>query len=265
MNDYSEQIKIPSDFFAKTLKEYQDWRFAWFRETVQNAADAGATCIDFTIEAIDDNKIKLSVTNNGCGMDSQTLRKGLLTLGGSVKDHLIQAKEQTIGGYGYAKHIILFAHQHYQIHTRDCLVSGEGSQYAIEPADDYLEGTYISVILRKVSPMAGFKRSCRTLVNEYQSDIKITLNGEVLPSRRDQYDYQIETGLGQLQFSEEESSDVTLWIRMRGLPMFHYYLFHSGQRGFVGTLDLKGEPTELLTANRDGLNFKSSGELKFTV
>ena len=110
--DYSEQIKIPSDFFAKALKEYQDWRFAWMRETIQNSADAGATQIDFQIESINEEQIKLSVTDNGCGMDITTLRKGLLTLGGSIKDSA--ANEQAIGGYGYAKHIILFAHQQYQ-------------------------------------------------------------------------------------------------------------------------------------------------------
>ncbi len=257
--DYSEQIKIPSDFFAKTLKEYQDWRFAWFRETIQNAADAGATQIDFQVESINEDKIKLSVTDNGCGMDITTLRKGFLTLGGSIKDSI--ANEQGIGGYGYAKHIILFAHQQYQIHSRDCLVSGEGSQYAIEAADDYLHGTHISVILNKDSPVASFTRNCRRLVKVYQTSIKITLNDEELLSQQDNYDYQVKTNLGLLQFSEEDESDVTLWIRMRGLPMFNYYLYNSGYRGLSGTLDLKGEPTELLTANRDGLNFKSSGEL----
>ncbi len=257
--DYSEQIKIPSDFFAKALKEYQNWRFAWIRETIQNSADAGATQIDFQIESINEEQIKLSVTDNGCGMDITTLRRGFLTLGGSIKDTV--ANEQAIGGYGYAKHIILFAHQQYQIHSRDCLVSGAGSQYAIEPADDYFHGTHISVILNQDSPVAGFTRNCRRLVKVYQTIIKITLNGEELQSQQDNYDYQVETKLGLLQFSEEDESDVTLWIRMRGLPMFNYYLYSSGQRGLSGTLDLKGEPTELLTANRDGLNFKSSGEL----
>jgi len=257
--DYSEQIKIPSDFFAKTLKEYQDWRFAWFRETIQNAADAGATQIDFQVVVVSEEQIKLSVTDNGCGMDIKTLRKGLLTLGGSIKDNT--SNHGAIGGYGYAKHIILFAHQQYQIHSRDCLVSGAGCQYAIEPADDYLKGTFISVILDKKASIAGFTRSCRRLVKAYQTSIQITLNDEVLLSQEDNFNYQIKTSLGLLQFSEEEESDIMLWIRMRGLPMFSYHLYSSGQRGLRGTLDLMGEPTELLTANRDGLNFQSSSEL----
>ena len=262
MNDYSEQITIPSDFFAKTLKEYQDWRFAWFRETVQNSADAGASKIDFSIESVDvddGNSIQLTVTDNGCGMDMTTLREGFLTLGGSIKSE--STNKQAIGGYGYAKHIILFAHQHYQIKTKQLMVSGEGSQYVIEPVESSLAGTQITVKLANTGSLAVLLRKCRLLVQHYQTDIQFTLNGKMLNSQSEDYEYHIGTDLGHLQFSEEDDSDVMLWIRMQGLPMFQYYLMSSGQKGFSGTLDLTGEPTELLTANRDGLNFKFSSQL----
>ncbi len=262
MNDYSEQIRIPSDFFIKTLKEYKDWKFAWFRETIQNSVDAGATQIDFMIESVNENtQIKLSVTDNGCGMNMTTLRNGLLTLGGSIKEKSVTIKEHFIEGYGYAKSIILFAHQQYQIHTRDLLVSGEGKKYVIEPADDYLCGTYISVLLKKVSPIAGFNKCCRRLVREYQTDLKITLNGKALQTQHCRYEHQLETTLGLLRFSEEKSNEVILCITIHGLPMFNYYLYDSGSRGLSGSLDLKGKVTELLTANHEALNLNATAAL----
>ncbi len=251
----TEHVCIPSEFFAKTLKEYQDWRFAWFRETAQNAADAGATRIDFTV-APQDAALVLSVTDNGSGMDEATLRQGLLTLGGSVKPDA-----PVIGGYGYAKHIILFAHRRYRIRTRDLNVSGAAGAFHIEYSAPWTNGTRIEVWLDG-QPADEFSKACRTLAQHFETDIRLTLDGKLLRAKRQRRrDYAADTPLGTLRFVETDDSSVTLWVRSRGLPMFRYHVGHSGHRGVEGSLDLKGPPTDYLTSNRDGLTYRARGQL----
>jgi hypothetical protein len=250
----TEHVLIPSEFFAKTLKEYQNWRFAWFRETAQNAADAGATRIDFVVEQLD-TELVLSVADNGTGMDEPTLRQGLLILGGSVKPD-----EPVIGGYGYAKHIILFAHRGYRIHTRDLDVSGAAGAFRIEQTDQWTLGTRIEVWLQD-QVEEDFCEACRTLAQNFETDVRLTLNGKTLRAKKRRHDYTVDTPLGTLRFSENDTSAVTLWVRIRGPAMFRYHVGHSGHRGFDGTLDLTGEPTEYLTSNRDGLTYRARAQL----
>lgn len=261
MNDYSEHIQLPSDFFSKTLKEYRNWRFAWFRETIQNAADAGATQIDFTITELK-SALKLTVQDNGHGLDKRSLTEGLLTLGGSIKQQVSQKEDKTIGGFGYAKHIILFAHQQYQIDTQGLRVSGTGIQYAVTESSEYLKGTKISVFIDKTATKSELINYCRHLIRNYQTNIKFSVNSRAVRTSFTVHEFEFDTELGRLRFSEEESNDVIFWIRVHGLPMFKYHLINRVQKGFFGTLDLEGEPTELLTANRDGLNQQASDQLK---
>ncbi len=264
MNDHSELIDIPSDFFSKTLKEYRNWHFAWFRETVQNSSDAGASQIDFTITELK-HSIKLTVQDNGHGLNKKSLTEGLLTLGGSIKQKVSQNENKTIGGFGYAKHIILFAHQQYQIDTQDLRVSGTGIQYAITSSTEFLEGTKISVYIDKTATETELINYCKHLIRNYQTSIKFSLNNRAVRTSFAEYEYDFDTELGRLQFSEEESHDVTFLIRVHGLPMFSYHLINRVQKGFNGTLDLKSGSTELLTANRDGLNHDASEQLELLI
>jgi len=252
MSDYNEQVQIPSDFFTKSLKEYQDWRVAWFRETIQNAMDAKATRIDFTIKKTKQS-IQVTVTDNGCGMDRATLLKGFLTLGGSNKEKNNDCSP--IGGFGYAKHIILFAHQSYQICTQDYIVTGQGNHYSMEKAGRNITGTRITVTLNPSENIQVLKQCCREFVKNTQTAIPITLNKKHLPTNTQSYSYHTDTVLGPLHFSEPiRQRDMNLWVRIQGLPMFRYALNDTIQKGLVGILDLDGKPTELLTANRENFN-----------
>ena len=243
----SEQICIPDDFFVKTLREYSDWRFAWFREVTQNAADAGATRIAFAIHAAD-GKVILSATDNGSGMDEATLRTGLLTLGGSVKD-----TATPIGGFGYAKHVILLAHRAYQVRTRDLVVTGRGGHYSLQRnCRPWVSGTQVQVEVADDRP-EPLQQACVTLGRNARLGVTLTLNGRALRRGPGRYDYTTDTDLGTLRFSEDDDSTVSVWVRMGGLPMFRYYVGHCGERGLFGVLDLAGGPTDVLTANRDGL------------
>jgi len=256
-----EQINIPSDFFSNALKEYQDWQFSWFREVLQNALDAGAKNVGFSIKKVNDT-IELSVKDDGCGMTLQTLKQGFLTLGGTIKQTNKKSSDTTIGGYGYAKHIILFAHQQYEIETQNLIVAGKGIHYQIKEHADYYKGTKITVLLRQKTSINQLKDCCRLLIKQATNNIQIMLNEKVIRANTLSHDYEINTVLGNLQFSEiEEYSDIELWIRMKGLPMFRYYIENSGQKGLMASLDLTGKPTELLTTNRDGLTLKASETL----
>ncbi len=261
MTDNYEHVHIPNDFFSKTLKEYQNWYSAWFRETAQNACDAGATQIDFSIIE-QKNSIKLIVKDNGHGLSQNSLINGLLTLGGSIK----QKVDKSIGGFGYAKHIILFAHHKYQITTQEFQVTGSGIHYTIKSTNEFLKGTEITVQMDKIIKQSELKQYCRQLIRHYQTDIRFSLNGKTIRSAFCEYDFDFETDLGRLQFSEEEGeNDVSIWIRVNGLPMFRYQAINRCHKGCIGTLDLSGHTTELLTTNRDALNYEASEALDLLI
>jgi len=248
---YDQQVSIPTDFFTKTLKEYQDWRMVWFRETIQNAMDAKATQIAFSIKKIKQS-IQLSVSDNGCGMDINRLRNGFLTLGGSIKT---RNNLNPIGGFGYAKHIILFAHQHYQITTQDNLVTGQGNQYTIDRASQPFKGTKIAVTLHPTEDINVLKQCCQELVSHTRTTVKIFLNDKCLTTDTHSYTYHAETALGSFHFCESiKPRDMRVWVRIQGLPMFRYALNNMAQKGLNGVLDIQGKPTDWLTSNRESLN-----------
>lgn len=69
---------------------------AFVRELVQNAIDAGASCIEVRAELASGDLATFSVSDDGCGMDRATIEGPLLTLFSSSKEGV----EGAIGRYG---------------------------------------------------------------------------------------------------------------------------------------------------------------------
>lgn len=258
---YSQNVKLPNDFFKKDKNSYSDWTFAFFREIIQNSKDAGADCIDFNIFKNQDNDSEVIVEafDNGKGMTKDILINVLLSLGGSLKD------EGSIGGFGYAKIILFFSHLSYEIKTQNHIIKGMGGSYEYYESSDYIKGTHIKVTLENKYPSSNsnLERKLQSVLDfsSFDKKINFTLNGNKLSYDNIKYDYSFNTNLGKVNFKDNFESYSSLWIRVDGLAMFEHSIWTSNKSNFVGTLDLSMNSTEVMVSNRDSLLSKYSVSL----
>ena len=259
----SRQVQVPHSYFRKAKSEYADWRWAMIREFIQNSYDAQATIIDFRLTVNDRDAIELSVDDDGIGMDRDTLKNVLLCMGGSKKP------EGAIGGFGYAKAILFFAHQSYTIRTKGLKVEGNGGEYRLSTANTAISGTQITVELDDDSDLfddwreriEGYVSACYM---EYATGrpVTIRLNEEELPQNNDRtYDYYLQTPAGALWYNEvPDDCRSEFVVSVSGLPMFtETFYSRTNQSSLVGGIELESG-SAVLTANRDGFN-SETGDL----
>lgn len=255
------KVELPSSYFAKGKLEYNNWKLAWFREAIQNSSDAGASRIDFTIENNPENDklIKVVCKDNGKGMDSDTLLNVFLCLGGSKKD------EGATGGFGYAKVLLAFAHDHYTISTRNILCEGSGGNYTWKEVEENTEGVSLEVHMdRSDTSVWELENALDTIVrNSNMPHLSITLNGREIGASKEKLPYSKNTSLGMLSFRDNPGnySRSSLWVRMNGLAMFTFSLYSQANTSFEGYLELEGRSIDVLTSNRDSLSNEKSREL----
>lgn len=249
------QVALPSTYHSKEKLAYADWRFAWFREALQNEHDAGATRIDFSVSEHPENPklVRVICHGNGHGMDQERLFKHFLTMGGSQKG------EGSIGGFGYAKVILAFAHEHYEIETQGLHVKGEGSNYRWSSGHATLPGVRLTVDMnRDESDTWTLTDGLRRLLanSRLPDSLVVTLNGEVQNTQAQTMPYKTSTALGHLSFKDQPHgySSSVLWVRIRGMAMFQHRVYNGSGTAFEGYLDLEGDSKSLLTSNRDSLN-----------
>ena len=261
---YSQSVSVPHSFFKKAKKEYASWKFAFFRELLQNSIDAGAKNINVSIQRKNNNDVFIEFVDDGKGMSKNTLVNAFLALGGSEKNI-----ETDIGGFGYAKTLILFAHKEYEIQTRNNNVKGCGGQYNIEQTSESFNGTRVSVLMSKKDDLDDYNIVTETnMVDELKdviaySDLKVSicLNGEEINNKPTKEDYSYNTPIGKLHFSDDTDGCVSyLWVRINGLAMFSHSVYSETESCFKGYIDLTKKPTEVLTSNRDALKGQSRRE-----
>lgn len=249
-NLIASQVKVPQEFFAKSKLEYSDWRWAFFRELIQNAYDAGATEIFFDLELSSIGTIKILCCDNGCGMNKDVLQNVLLALGGSKKP------DGSIGGFGYAKSLLFFAHKRYSVRTGHWLVDGIGGEYEMRQQPTSILGTAIEVEMESEGySLEVFKEK----LSRYASYLmlprvmKLYMNSVELKTRFNDFEYSVPTALGDFSFKEVNETASSVVIAVRGLPMFVQRIWSTSSVGFSGLLELSGDSLDLLTANRDAL------------
>ncbi len=257
----SRQVQVPHSYFRKAKSEYADWRWAMIREFIQNSYDAQATTIDFRLTVNDSDAIELSVDDDGIGMDRDTLENVLLCMGGSRKP------EGAIGGFGYAKAILFFAHQSYTIHTRNLRVEGNGGEYRLSEEGAVVAGAQITVELDDDSDLSDEWRErivhyAAACYMEYATGrpVTIRLDGEELPQNNDSaYDFYVQTPLGTVWYNEEpDNCRSEFVVFVSGLPMFtEAFYSRTNQSALVGGIELESGSARL-TANRDGFNAQTS-------
>ena len=97
------------------------------RECLQNSLDAIAKAIklgqitqDEAYVNIDVDGNDLIIEDNGIGMDIQTLHEKFLSLGGTTK-----GDEDSVGGFGIAKAVILGCGDGFKVETQDNIFTSE--------------------------------------------------------------------------------------------------------------------------------------------
>lgn len=249
------QVQLPHAYFQKAKTEYADWRWAMIREFIQNSYDAQAAHIAFELEINDNSRLELVVADDGTGMDQDTLENVLLCMGGSRKP------VGAVGGFGYAKAILFFAHTAYTIETRNLRVEGSGGEYTLHHEPTAIVGTRIMV---EMDNEAGSLQMWRERIQAYVSNcymeyatgrpVSILLDGSLLLQNNDGiYEFCVPTLLGSLWYNEEKDSRRSGFIvAVDGLPMFVEPFYSDTHRmALVGGID-PDAGSSVLTANRDG-------------
>lgn len=253
MNE-ARQVQVPHSYFQKAKSEYSDWRWAVIREFIQNSYDAQAATIDFRLFVNVAGRIELHVDDDGTGMDHDTLENVLLCMGGTRK------LEGSIGGKGWAKGLLFFAHHGYTIRSRDLQVEGSGGEYRLTTVSASITGTAITVELADES---GLLDAWRERIKAYVAEcfmecitsraVTLRLDGQVLPQNNDGiYDFAVVTPLGEVWYDEVHSRRSELVVTVAGLPMFVETVYSSAsQSALSGCMELSAG-SAVLTANRDG-------------
>ncbi len=247
-------VQLPHSFFAKEKRSYNNWKIAWFREAIQNALDAGAKNIDFQIISDSENdSFRVVCQDDGKGMDEDTLINVFLKMGGSKKS------DGSIGGFGYAKVLLAFAHKGYSIETNNILLQGEGGNYTWGSTSSTTKGVRIQVdMLTEDSGVNSMEDALRTIVrnSNLKPNVSITLNNEKLVCTQEPFPYKKSTELGVLSFKDQPHgySSSNLWVRMNGLAMFKLSMWSNNSSAFEGCIELEGSSLDLLTSNRDSMS-----------
>lgn len=239
------EIRIGAGFFSSAIKDYEDWMEKWWREAIQNAVDAGATEVECTTLALPDGTFRIACSDNGKGMDEDTILTKFLVLGATTK-----IVGGTTGGFGKAKELLLLPWLKWSIHSRTTQVNGEGIEYQVSQAPAR-SGTELAVIMPadKTTTEAAaisFISKC------YIPKVRFTVNGR---------DVKADLEPGELVDDWDGKADVyhnpgvqlsnsQMLVRTGGLYSFGIWL-SSGVPG-VMIVELKGRSVDLLTANRDG-------------
>jgi hypothetical protein len=259
---YDSQVQVPHEYYAKSKREYSDWRWAFFRELFQNSYDSGATEFRFQIRTEENGDIMISCADNGCGMNEDVLRNVLFKLGGSLK------ADGSVGGFGYAKVLLFFAHQSFVVCTKDLLVQGSGGSYSIRKSPTYINGTSVCVRMKNegwTQQMFADKMRSYFSYCALQRDVLVTLNDEVVPTRFTEFEFATQTALGDFSFKEIENGTSKVVVAVRGLPMFVHHVWSTASVGFVGLLEVAGDSLDVLTANRDSLKGEHAEKLNKIV
>lgn len=242
------QVKLDPEFFAKGLRDYANWRWAWVRELVQNGVDSGSKNIAFTIADNGDDTCTATCENDGPSMSEDVLLNKFLSLGGSTKDN-----GQSIGGFGAAKVCIAFSHKSYSISTGNILVRGAGGDFELFEAD-YFPGVKTTVTMSSSARLINAEISKFLGLMQGKNGIRVSHNGVVAPLSLNKNKARRALSFGTVHVNKVHSNLVV--VRVNGVPMY----YDNDLTDKCVILELTQSSLETLTANRDGLQYKYQSE-----
>lgn len=175
------QVAVPVEFFKKERNIYSNWRLAFWRELFQNAIDAAASRIDIIIgqDRLNGQDVTfVQMTDNGCGMDRQTLDDVYFRLGASTKG----SDADSIGGFGRARLLTCFSMASYMIKTgttHTIVASGIGGSYdVVEHTDKPAPGGCIFSVYVDDATVVQMLASLNVYLSESRLSVAVTVNGE---------------------------------------------------------------------------------------
>lgn len=234
------RVEIPHSHFIKSAKvQYADHQTAIFREAIQNSVDAGATLIQINV-----GEDSVEVIDNGCGMNAEVLVKALLTMSGTFKAN------NSIGGFGAAKELLLFQHEGYEVHSQDNVVIGSVLDYEMTKGP-MLNGTRLFMKFHESYEFnqTAMRAHCASFL--YACDIR---NCVIMLDGRTYDGFRVDTmvrdlGWGILYCEDAEEAQNELVVRIKGVKMFSRALANVKKRLVI---EITKPSTDILTANRDG-------------
>lgn len=236
-------VAVPKTYFFKMAKlDYAHWEKALPREFLQNSVDAGSSRVEISV---DEKSRTITVSDDGCGMDYDTIKEKLLVLGGSKKD------KGSIGAFGKAKEILFFSWEKYTIRTQNWLVVGEGAEYSIERVKDWHDGTTCSIKVWASESLDSVTSEFEIVASYFEVGCEIYVDGEKVKTHLkrgellrslDWADIYIERGVHSYYAA----------VRINGQWMFNEWLASMYEFGRV-ILEIKGYSLDALTSNRDSL------------
>lgn len=169
-------------YYENRLRDYDSWESAWWRECIQNSRDAGATRIDLEVreDTFEDPEtgdrvpaMRVSVTDDGRGMDKDTLVSAFFRRGGTKKE------AGAIGGFGDAKNLILTPWLGYEVHTHDVVARGrhEDLFLPILEGQRRLDGTRVTVWMPPDKTTTA-QHAQNIVENSSLTQIHFTINGK---------------------------------------------------------------------------------------
>ena len=251
------QIAVPKDFFKKERKNlYSNWALAFWREMFQNSLDAKATSVFIEMDE-SDGKIHLAFTDNGCGMDRETLEDVFFCLGATTKEN----ENNSVGGFGRARILTCFAMDHYSIATGNLHVSGDGAYYEIFENTDNQRGTKFDIWIDD-STIDEMKDELDNLINYSQMTCGVYYNGSKMKPGAYRNRFTKELSFGNIYLNKSKPSYGRILVRVNGLHMFSMYTSYSKQ--VIVEIDPKSSRS-ILNANRDHFQYPYDEELQSFV
>jgi len=268
-----DQMDYSPDYFYKVDRTYSDWKSAWWREAIQNAVDAKSTHVDVGVICEDQKDwrngqyvCEVYVDDDGRGMDQDTLVTKFLRFGGTGKGKGSN-DEDSVGGFGKAKELLILPWLDWSMRTRDFHGYGVGMKRFISVDEPYREGSRLTVHMQKSNEREVVSTSGATQIidRSYLPHIKFTVSGnygggkvvkEVVKaeaSAEGQILKQLSFGTITLAKCPETSYSTYLLVRVKGLYMFTQYVYADIPKGKCMILEVTSPSTTTFTDNRDQL------------
>ena len=246
MEQINGKVSVSGAYFLKMAKaDYRNYRQALWREIYQNSIDAGATEIQVTFNK---EERSMTVMDNGCGMDLETLTDKLLALGGTKK------AEGSVGAFGKAKELELFSWKEYMLHTHNLLLMGSGDDYNISGTEDNVDGTSITLYIQEEEDFGCMCDYATTVAQRIETNCEIYVEGNPISCRYQKGEFRKSLDVGEIYVNENLPSNYYAQVRMNGIWMFEQYV---GSDIPHVTLELSEDSIKAMTSNRDGLKDRS--------
>lgn len=247
-----DSIKIGPHFFQQEKRNYSDWRTALIREIVQNAADSNSTWIKINIipgNSIFLNGTKITIEDDGSGMSRQVLENVFLSLGETTKN-----SSSSVGGFGKARVLICFAQEKYTIKSFDYICTGSGAEYEIKKSPlRNRDGCLFEI----ETDNSNWEIITKEVLKKCSLSQTVYLNGERFSERIRQS--KLIRSLSFADIYVNKSANPGVYVRSGGCWMFSKY---SNIKAQVCVELHKETARDVLTANRDGLQYNQDNELQ---